>query len=108
MREEAGGKKTPWKNLRFLATMKSYSVRVREAAGRGKRAEERGCAWVYTCPRSEPVGTQGFTAWRCLEAPKPGDSINQRAAADGAEMKGFPGQSVIRLERFPGQPPWGE
>lgn len=86
----------------------SYSVRDREAAGRGKRAAERGCAWVYTCSRSEPAGTQGFTAWQWLEAPTPGDSINQRAAADGAEMKGFPGQSVICLELFPGQPPWGE
>ena len=58
-------------------------------------------------PQVEPAGTQGFTARRWLEAEKRGDTIinNQRATAAGAEMKAFPGQSVMRLELSPGQPP---
>lgn len=79
----------------------------------GRQQEEgrrlrKGDASDYACAALRQQAPADLQSGKWLEAPKPGDSNNQRAAADGAEINGFPGQSVMCFELFPGQPPWGE
>ena len=89
--ERLEGEKNTLGKIKVYCDCKSLSL---EAAGGGKGEPQIGASrhpGIYS------------TVW--LEAPKPRDTIHQRAAAAGAEMKGFPGQSVMRLQLSPGQPP---
>lgn len=63
---------------------------------------------MYPCASLSQQAPADLQCGEWLANPKPGDSDNQRAAADGTEMKGFPGQLVEGSELIPGQPPWGE
>lgn len=61
------GKRLLEKNLGFIATTSSKGLKGGEAAGEGKKAEERGYPWVYTCPalsQQAPTDLQHRNGWR--------------------------------------------
>lgn len=94
-----GGEKKPTLGKQSKVHFDLKSLRL-EGWGGSRRGREGGAP-------GRASRHPAFTARRWLEAAKRGDTIinNQRATAAGAEMKGFPGQSVMLLELSPGQPP---
>lgn len=65
--ERLKGKRLLEKNLEFIATTSSKGLRGGEAAAEGKKAEERGYPWVYTCPtlsQQAPADLQHGNGWR--------------------------------------------